>query len=189
MIRYTMTCMAFAKSYVKWGTRGALPMRMKLSGLPLCKAGDWGLQTPEKCFCFGFFAASPQKNQNKKGFGAAPQWEISVSFMRMGARGALPLATRFRMVLARLVAPRNIVDGMFWWGCEGTYVPSRSPGSTALRILHDILWCYRRGFAAPKPYEISAADAAPDVARLSQSLLSYDRRLCESLAMTCYIMA
>ena len=27
---------------------------------------------------------SRQKNQNKKGFGAAPQWEISVSFMRMG---------------------------------------------------------------------------------------------------------
>ncbi len=59
-------------------------MHIKLSGLPLCKAGDWGLQTPEKCFCFGFFAAKPQKNQNKKGFGAAPQWEISVSFMRMG---------------------------------------------------------------------------------------------------------
>jgi hypothetical protein len=59
-------------------------MRIKLSGLPLCKAGDWGLQTPEKCFCFGFFAAKPQKNQNKKGVGAAPQWEISISFMRMG---------------------------------------------------------------------------------------------------------
>ncbi len=28
------------------------------------------------------------------------------------------------------------------WGCEGTCVPSRSPGSTALRILHDILWYY-----------------------------------------------
>jgi hypothetical protein len=42
------------------------------------------LQTPEKCVCSGFFAAKPQKNQNKKGFGAAPQWEISVSFMRMG---------------------------------------------------------------------------------------------------------
>jgi hypothetical protein len=59
-------------------------MRIKLSGLPLGKAGDWGLQTPEKRLCFGFFAASPQKNQNKKGFGAAPQWEICVSFMRMG---------------------------------------------------------------------------------------------------------
>jgi hypothetical protein len=59
-------------------------MPIKLSGFPLGKAGDWGLQTPEKCFCFGFFAAKPQKNQNKKGFGAAPQWEICVSFMRMG---------------------------------------------------------------------------------------------------------
>ena len=68
-------------------------MRMKLSGLPLCKAGDWGLQTPEKCFCFGFFAAKPQKNQNKKGVGAAPQWETSVSLMRMGEGfgGAKPL--------------------------------------------------------------------------------------------------
>jgi hypothetical protein len=41
--------------------RGRRPMRMKLSGLPLCKAGDWGLQTPEQCFCFGFFAASPPR--------------------------------------------------------------------------------------------------------------------------------
>jgi hypothetical protein len=61
------------------------PMRIKLSGLPLCKAGDWGLQTPEQCFCFRFFSAKPQKNENKKGFGAAPQWEISVSLMRMGS--------------------------------------------------------------------------------------------------------
>ena len=30
-----------------------------------------------------FRGATPQKNQNKKGFGAVPQWEISVSFMRM----------------------------------------------------------------------------------------------------------
>jgi hypothetical protein len=37
------------------------PMRMKLSSVPLGKAGDWGLQTPEKCFCFGFFAASPPR--------------------------------------------------------------------------------------------------------------------------------
>jgi hypothetical protein len=37
-------------------------MRMKLSGFPLCKAGDWGLQPPEKCFCFGFFAAKPQQH-------------------------------------------------------------------------------------------------------------------------------
>jgi hypothetical protein len=43
-----------------WGLQTS--MRIKLSGLPLCKAGDWGLQTPEKCFCFGFFAAKPQKN-------------------------------------------------------------------------------------------------------------------------------
>ncbi len=28
------------------------------------------------------------------------------------------------------------------WGCEGTQVPSQPPGATALRILHDILWCY-----------------------------------------------
>jgi hypothetical protein len=48
-------------------------MRIKLSGLPLCKAGDWGLQTPEKCLCSGVFAAKPQKHQNKKEPGAAPQ--------------------------------------------------------------------------------------------------------------------
>jgi hypothetical protein len=128
-------------------------MRIKLRGLPLCKAGDWGLQTPEKCLCFGFFAAKPQKNrmgktlvqkssligvfpgakhqtcllwyffdfvekipqqrgfledfvpqapilyatfahteknQNKKGFGASPQWEIRVSLMRMGSVQAIP---------------------------------------------------------------------------------------------------
>ena len=28
------------------------PMRMKLSGLPICKAEYWGLQPPQKCFCF-----------------------------------------------------------------------------------------------------------------------------------------
>ena len=72
------------------GSGPSQPMRMKLSGLPLCKAGDWGLQTPEKCFCFGFFAAKPQKNQNKKGFGAAPQREICVSFMRMGSGPSQP---------------------------------------------------------------------------------------------------
>ncbi len=37
-------------------------MRIKLSGLPLCKAGDW----------------------------AAPQWETSVSLMRMGLRRTTP---------------------------------------------------------------------------------------------------
>jgi hypothetical protein len=47
-------------------------MRMKLSGFPLCKAGDWGLQTPEKCFCVGFFAAKPQKNQHKNRTYAVP---------------------------------------------------------------------------------------------------------------------
>jgi hypothetical protein len=62
-------------------------MHIKLSGLPLCQAGYWGLQTPEKYFCFVFFAATPQKNQNKKGAGAAPQRKKSVSFMRMGEVG------------------------------------------------------------------------------------------------------
>jgi hypothetical protein len=48
-------------------------MRMKLSGLPLCKAGDWGLQTPEKCFFFCFFGGSPQKKPKQKGgWGCAP---------------------------------------------------------------------------------------------------------------------
>ena len=41
------------------------------------------------------------------------------------------------------------------------------------------VWFWR-GFAAPKPHEISAADAAHDVSWLSQSLMSYDIRLCES---------
>jgi hypothetical protein len=47
-------------------------MHIKLSGLPLGKAGDWGLQTPEKCLCFGFFAASPQKTKTKRGLGLRP---------------------------------------------------------------------------------------------------------------------
>jgi hypothetical protein len=80
------------KSRVQKGGLGdEVPMRIKLSVLPLCKAGDWGLQTPEKCLCFGFFAASPQKKQNKKEFRAAPQWEISVSFMRMRGASEAPL--------------------------------------------------------------------------------------------------
>jgi len=58
-------------------------MRMKLSGLPLCKAGGWGLQTPEKIVFVVFFCSYAAKKHHKKGPGAAPQWEICVSFMRM----------------------------------------------------------------------------------------------------------
>jgi hypothetical protein len=47
---------------------------MKPSGLPLCKAGDWGLQTPEKCFCFGFFCGFAAKKPKQKGaWGCAPK--------------------------------------------------------------------------------------------------------------------
>jgi hypothetical protein len=59
-------------------------MRIKLSGLSLGKAGDWGLQTPEKTVFVVFFCGYAAKQHNKKGPGAAPQWEISVSLMRMG---------------------------------------------------------------------------------------------------------
>ena len=70
------------------------------------------------------------------------------------------------------VTPRNIVDSIVSWGCEGTCVPSRSPGATALRILHGILWCYLlrrsrkkreqkecfRGFTTPNPPLCKAAN-------------------------------
>ncbi len=36
-------------------------MRMKLSGLPLCKAGDWGLQTPENILFVVFFCGYAAK--------------------------------------------------------------------------------------------------------------------------------
>ena len=55
------------------GTESPHPMRMKLSGLSLCQAGDWGLQTP--------------------------QWEISVSFMRMGTEFPHPPALRYITLL------------------------------------------------------------------------------------------
>jgi hypothetical protein len=71
------------------GVGVANPMRIKVSGLPLCKAGEWGLQTSEKCFCFGFFCGGfhtplffvvffffpppPQKKPQQKGaWGCAP---------------------------------------------------------------------------------------------------------------------
>jgi hypothetical protein len=48
-------------------------MRMKLSGLPLCKAGDWGLQTPEKRVFVGFFCGEAAKKPKQKGvWGYAP---------------------------------------------------------------------------------------------------------------------
>jgi hypothetical protein len=95
------TCTQVRANPFWWGIRNVwlrqtflIPMRIKLSSVPLCKAGDWGLQTPEKCFCSGFFAASPHKNQNKKGFGAAPQWEIRVSLMRMRQTFLIPHANQ-----------------------------------------------------------------------------------------------
>ena len=63
------------------------PMRMKLSGLSLYQAGDWGLQTPENILFVVFFCGYAAKKDNKRGPGAAPQWEICVSFMRMGEGG------------------------------------------------------------------------------------------------------
>jgi hypothetical protein len=48
-------------------------MRMKLSGLPLCKAGDWGLQTSEKRVFGVFFRGVAAKNTKQKGaWGCAP---------------------------------------------------------------------------------------------------------------------
>ncbi len=91
---------------------------MKLSSVPLCQAGDWGLQTPETCLCFGFFAASPQKNQNTKGFGASPQWEICVSFMRMGLGVANPRKNSF---------------------CGTTFCGEAAKGSTTLITHHSSL--------------------------------------------------
>ena len=42
------------------------------------------MQTPEKIVFVVFFCGYAAKKHNKKGPGAAPQWEISVSLMRMG---------------------------------------------------------------------------------------------------------
>ena len=115
-------------------------MRMKLSGLPLCKAGDWGLQTSEKCFCSGFFAASPQKGSTTKHRGR----DFTVG------------CVRFSTSSKNAHTPPE-------WGCEGTQVPSQPPGATALRILHDILWCYpqknqnKKGPGAAPQWEISVS--------------------------------
>jgi hypothetical protein len=54
------------------GSNPAKPMRIKLSSVPLCKAGDWGLQTPEKCFCFGFLRLRRKKTKTKRGLGLRP---------------------------------------------------------------------------------------------------------------------
>jgi hypothetical protein len=47
-------------------------MRMKLSGLPLGKAGDWGLQTPENAFVLVFLRRSRKKTRTKRGLGLRP---------------------------------------------------------------------------------------------------------------------
>jgi hypothetical protein len=49
-------------------------MRIKLRGLPLYKAGDWGLKTPEKCCLFWFFCGYAAKKPEQKGvWGCAPK--------------------------------------------------------------------------------------------------------------------
>ena len=55
----------------------------KLSGLPLCKAGDWGLQTPETILFVLFFCGYAAKKENKRGPGAA----ASIGFTTREARG------------------------------------------------------------------------------------------------------
>jgi hypothetical protein len=48
-------------------------MRIKLSGLPLCKAGDWGLQTPKRNVFVVFFCGfAAKKPEQKGGWGCAP---------------------------------------------------------------------------------------------------------------------
>jgi hypothetical protein len=55
------------------GIRGSGPMPIKLSGFPLCKAGDWGLQPPEKRVFVVFFCGFAAKKPKQKGvWGCAP---------------------------------------------------------------------------------------------------------------------
>jgi hypothetical protein len=61
-------------------------MRMKLSGLSLCKAGDWGVQTPEKIVFVVFFAATPQKNTTKRGLGLCPNGKYALASCAWGYR-------------------------------------------------------------------------------------------------------
>jgi hypothetical protein len=53
--------------------RGHCPISINFSGLPLCKAGVWGTQSPEESFFCSFFAAKQQKKNRKTGLGLCPK--------------------------------------------------------------------------------------------------------------------
>jgi len=61
------------------GIGGGHPMRIKLSGLPLCEAGDWGLQTPKNILFVLFFCGYAAKKENKRGLGAAPSGKYALA--------------------------------------------------------------------------------------------------------------
>jgi hypothetical protein len=46
-----------------WGSGGAIPIGVNFSGLPLCKAGVWGMQSPQKYSFFFFFRGIAAKKK------------------------------------------------------------------------------------------------------------------------------
>jgi hypothetical protein len=45
---------------------GHSPICVNFSGLPLCKAGVWGMQSPQNIFFFFFFRGEAAKKEEKK---------------------------------------------------------------------------------------------------------------------------
>jgi hypothetical protein len=70
--------------------RGRSPICVNFSGLPLCKAGVWGIASPQNILFSSFFAAKPRKKKKKTGLGLPPQSHETVTLTPMGL---CPLAT------------------------------------------------------------------------------------------------
>jgi hypothetical protein len=66
------------------GARGCTPIGVNFSGLPLCKAGVWGIASPKNILFSYFFAASPRKKKKKTGLGLPPQSHETVTLTPMG---------------------------------------------------------------------------------------------------------
>jgi hypothetical protein len=68
------------------GGEGLSPIGVNFSGLPLCKAGVWGMQSSKNILFSSFFAAKPRKKKKKTGLGLPPQSHETVTLTPMGFR-------------------------------------------------------------------------------------------------------
>ena len=95
------------------------------------------------------------------------------------ARGGTPLAFILWLLQSFMLNNRRRCNrqGSIAWLSQSLTLRGEREGQRPSQPFFVWFW---RGEAAPKPHEISAADAAHDVSWLSQSLMSYDIRLCES---------